>query len=1096
MKYPQTPKFHGYYDQLANRHQFWPKLGGGVQTTVHKHFVTQNRELGYRFSPHFHPHVAKLVERLIHGSVEGLQAADTDESGAFTRDLFTSTRYTPQAMVTTPYPREDLDFTTYGPYSIYNWELFFHVPFTLALHLSKNQRFEEAQRWFHMIFDPTDDSEGESPKRFWKVQPFRTTDVEMTERVLVNLATGADPELRQATIDSIAAWTDAPFRPHVVARYRQSAYMFRTVMAYLDNVIAWGDSLFRQDTRESINEATQLYVMAANLLGPRPQAVPKKGSVRAQTYADLRAELDRFGNALRELESDIPFDLALHSTTTSDNDRLAGLRSLGYALYFCVPRNDKLLSYWDTVADRLFKIRNSLNIQGVFRQLPLFEPPIDPALLARGAAAGLDVAAIVSGVNQPLPLIRFVSLLQRTLEIVGEVKSLGNLLLSVIEKEDSEALAILRAKHERVILAQIETVKYQQLQEAIKTREGLEKSLASAAQRYVYYERLLGREEVEIPQIDSLDTTALEKLKFRADEPLLSARPIAVDIDRTQPLGDGAKVSSHEAREMQYLGLAQTSQDMAASMDVLAGMMNIIPGFGVSIQPFGVGGTISFGGSNIAAIFNSLGAGARGAAGRLSYEAAQSGRTGTYSRRQQEWTFQSNSAAAELTQIYKQLRAAQIREAIAEREWHNHQQQMRHAQEIEDFLTDEKIGKKTNQAFYAWLKREVKGLYSGSFQLAFEVARKAERCLQHELGDPSLRFLGPTYLAGKEGLLAGERLHLDVKRMEIAYHELNRREYELTKHVSLAQLDPVALVELRTTGRCTLRLPEEVFDFDGPGHYFRRIRSVALSIPCVAGPYTSVNCTLTLRKSSIRKSALLGEGAPEYEREGAEDDRFVDDFSSLRAVVTSTSNNDTGVFDSERPDERYGPFEGCGAISEWGLELPWEVKQFDYDTIADVILHVRYTAREGGSALRSGSVQNLEAKLAEARALGSVRLLSVRHEFPTAWARFMRAPANAGARVLLELVLEQKHYPFWSQGRISKLERVELFARSELPSLSIYGSDDTPDSSEHDQLVPDTQLGLLRGELDNLPLPQPTGAVSLYFAHNEVTELWLAVAWA
>ncbi len=58
--------------------------------------------------------------------------------------------------------------------------------------------------------------------------------------------------------------------------------------------------------------------------------------------------------------------------------------SIGKALYFCVPRNDKLLSYWDTVADRLFKIRNSLNIQGIFRQLPLFEPPIDPAMLAQG----------------------------------------------------------------------------------------------------------------------------------------------------------------------------------------------------------------------------------------------------------------------------------------------------------------------------------------------------------------------------------------------------------------------------------------------------------------------------------------------------------------------------------------------------------------------------------------------------------------------------------------------------------------------------------------------------------------------------------------
>src|SRR6185436_18506037 len=100
--------------------------------------------------------------------------------------------------------------------------------------------------------------------------------------------------------------------------------------------------------------------------------------------------------------------------------------------------------------------------------------------------------------------------------------------------------------------------------------------------------------------------------------------------------------------------------------------------------------------------------------------------------------------------------------------------------------------------------------------------------------------------------------YLDIKRMEMAYHELNQREYELTRHVSLLQVNPLALLQLRATGSCTVSLPEELFDMDGPGHYFRRIKTVALSIPCVAGPYTSVNCTLTLLKSSIRKSALVG----------------------------------------------------------------------------------------------------------------------------------------------------------------------------------------------------------------------------------------------
>ena len=115
--------------------------------------------------------------------------------------------------------------------------------------------------------------------------------------------------------------------------------------------------------------------------------------------------------------------------------------------------------------------------------------------------------------------------------------------------------------------------------------------------------------------------------------------------------------------------------------------------------------------------------------------------------------------------------------------------------------------------------------------------------------------------------------------------------YELTKPISLMQVNPLVLVQLRTVGRCVVRLPEELFDLDGPGHYFRRIKTVAVSIPCVTGPYASVNCTLTLLKSSLRTSSVLRDGA--YARENAEDHRFHDYFGSLQSIVTNL------------PDERY-----------------------------------------------------------------------------------------------------------------------------------------------------------------------------------------------
>ena len=63
-----------------------------------------------------------------------------------------------------------------------------------------------------------------------------------------------------------------------IARLRPVAYQKAVVMKYLDNLIAWGDSLFAQNNRESIAEATQLYVLAQQILGPKPVLNPPSHS--------------------------------------------------------------------------------------------------------------------------------------------------------------------------------------------------------------------------------------------------------------------------------------------------------------------------------------------------------------------------------------------------------------------------------------------------------------------------------------------------------------------------------------------------------------------------------------------------------------------------------------------------------------------------------------------------------------------------------------------------------------------------------------------------------------------------------------------------
>jgi Tc toxin complex TcA C-terminal TcB-binding domain len=364
-------------------------------------------------------------------------------------------------------------------------------------------------------------------------------------------------------------------------------------------------------------------------------------------------------------------------------------------------------------------------------------------------------------------------------------------------------------------------------------------------------------------------------------------------------------------------------------------------------------------------------------------------------------------------------------------------------------------------------------------------------------------------------LLAGERLYLDVKRMEMAYLDLNQREYELIKHVSLLQLDPLALVRLRATGRCTFTIPEVCFDMDSPGHYFRRIKNVALTIPSVTGPYASVNSTLTLIKSSIRKRPALSDGV--YPRVNAEDDRFNDYFGSLQSIVTSSAQNDSGMFETNLGDERYLPFELSGAISEWQLELPadpskGEPQQFDYNTISDVILHMRYTARQGGELLRKAAIDTINDLIGSAQASGSTRLFSVRQEFPNEWASFQHQTPSPSERYALTLKLTDAHYPFWSQGRLQSVPRVDLLAhstRAPIPgSLDVFEKvektdpNGAPVASRKDTLVKDPAMNLLVGRFtDNangLVLPaKPVTEIKLFFDEDPaLSDFWLAVTWS
>jgi hypothetical protein len=915
------------------------------------------------------------------------------------------------------YPVEDVDFED-GAYAIYNWELFFHAPLLVADRLSKNQRYEDAQAWFHYIFDPTDTSSLGIPQRYWRTKPFfeRTRAGYQRERIqyiLRLLAAGADPQAsaklsaeEQADLQrfrqSVDRWRKEPFKPHLIARMRTTAYQKTVVMKYLDNLIGWADQLFRRDTIESINEATQFYLLAAEILGRRPEDVPPRAYPRVQTYNSLAPNLDAFSDALVQIEEFVSPSAEVTATVGS-----AQPPPTLPMLYFCVPKNDKLLAYWDTVADRLFKVRHCMNIEGVVRQLPLFEPPIEPGLLVKAAAAGVDLSSVLNDVTAALPQYRFNVLAQKATELCAELKSFSQAMLSALEKRDAEQLSLLRAQQETELLTLVEQVRKLQVDEAEQSKTALERSRDAAVTRYVHYQKLLGVQSPQVPGVG---------------EPIPEGSPsqhIAIQEE------GGIKTIPFEQEETDKLKASDDSQERAAGYEILSSIAHIVPNWNVAA--WGVGPT--FGGSNVGSMLSAIAGRFRADATAASYEASKAARLGQYAMRAHDWLLQSNLAAREIMQIDQQLLGAELRRQIADRELTNYRRQLAHARDVEAFLGD----KYTNQELYAWMVGQLATLYFQSYQLAYDLAKRAERAFCHELGLKDAGFIQFGYWDSlKKGLLAGERLLQDLKRMEVAYLDQHRREYEITKHVSLAQLDPLALVQLRQTGACTVRLPEALFDLDFPGHYMRRIKTVSVSLPCVVGPYTGVNCTLTLLKSSTRQSTTLLGG--KYARQEG-DSRFSDSLGAIQTIVTSSANDDSGLFEPNLHDDRFLPFEGSGAISEWQIELPNRLRQFDYDTIADLVLHLRYTAREGGLPLKQQANLELQTTLnAFVRTEGQQGLaqaFSLRRDLSGDWSRFLHPSADADGDHTVTISLSKERFPFFLQHTNVAINAIELFVEVE-----------------------------------------------------------------
>ncbi len=942
--------------------------------------------------------------------------------------------------------KDKIDFK--GAYGTYYREIFFHIPFLLANHLNSQGKYAEAQKWYHYIFNPSADQDVDidpslnamekhkvALDKNWQYLEFRG----LNTLLLKN-------QLQDA--QAIETYKKDPFNPHAIARIRTSAYQKNIVMKYIENLLDRGDQLFTQDSMESVNEATLLYIIAKEILGGRPAQIGDcgEGRVKPKTYEKISPLMEENSEFLIEMEhytsgwnsyplrtdvAEYALDFShMYAASKKVSDDIKSNKNLNYIVVnsvamsltdanivrefeakrepeitikpvddaitgqfakgttrsfewkkdsfyvggrfklpsfgrsvlshvspvFCVPGNKELLKYWDRVDDRLFKIRNCMNIQGQRRQLALFAPEIDPDLLVRLKAAGLTFEDILNSLSGNLPPYRFSYIIERAKAYTAVVQSFGASLLSAIEKRDGAELTQLQILHQHNILEMASKSRKLEIDSANEGIKALSDRIESTIYKLEYYKELIGENLIE-----------------------------------------------KEHRQASSKMIANTMRQTEAKFGIFAAMQSLLPQLG---SPF----SLNFGGYQLNARMIAMVRTMTALASWHDNEASSAGLQAGFERRKQGWEHQKTLVQFELQQAEKTLIAAEIRRDILIESEKIHLKNIEHHNKVMEFYGE----KFSNFGLYTFLSTTMQRLFKEAYNNAHAIAKLAEQAYQFERDDNTNFIDGDYFETPRAGLLAGERLFMGLQAMERRYLETNYRKNEIDQAFSITQLDPAALLLLKQTGTCEFTIPEVFFDLFYPGQYRRKIQSVRLTIPSVTGPYTNVSANLSLVRSHIRMDAKLGNAELKEVPK-----------SRTTNIATSTAQNDAGVFQLNFNDNRYMPFEGAGAISSWKLSLPKNFRQFDYNTINDVIIHISYTAEydelfRDKVEQQTGAIEGTLINVLQNNSLS--RTFSFRQEFSADFNRLIQQAVNQP----ISFKIENKHFPLFMNGKPLKIDKAKL----------------------------------------------------------------------
>ncbi|NBB08026.1 neuraminidase-like domain-containing protein [Pseudomonas sp. SLFW] len=784
--------------------------------------------------------------------------------------------------------RPPVDFN--GANGRYFWEMFFHVPHLAAWRLHHSFDYAGAEQWLNYLFNPQ-----------MRVAPlFPPPDEVQWQPYWTCRPLGfADDPLRDVA---------APRDPDAIGYGAPSHYRKAIFTLYLDNLIAWGDSLYRQVTRDALNEAKLLYVRAVSLLGP----LSKGRSISQWTPMPLQDA------ARHETGTFASFETSAFEWLQQDTPRSAceapWVRLID-APWFRLPVNTRLLDLWEQLDQRLYNLRNNLTLDGRPMTLALYEAPANPLDLLRAQLSGSNVSLRRLGAQGSIPPYRFAVMLLRARDTTESLIRFGEQLRQAMEARDRAQQETLQQSHVLELSTFVEQLDTLAIEQALRNLEVKSPSAEQFRAQIAYYDGLVAE-----------DVSESER----------SAEVLFTGAMATRVLAAGFRGVGHG------LGAAPNT------ITFTPGPIPVpVPGGWNWSSPFwSVASLIE-----ASSIYNTDSADAFV-------------RADTHARRRNEWTLLKEQAQLQLESVQAQIEQARVQIESARIKHERSLMAHEHAQSLYAFMQN----RATNAALHQWLTGQMATLYFQAYDSVLSLCLAAEACWQYEMGEPQTTFIPvDAWVDNRHGLTAGESLSLGLLQMESAFLARNERRMALVKTISLRNLmqsyEDTAWAEviarLRSGGTIHFALAPSLFDRDYPGHYLRQLAQVSVSLPGVLGPYENARLTLSQLSSSYLLKPDLGGSKYLYQQAGELDGEH-DDINPRYVIANARVNQqvaisgdreDSGQLTAVAGDERYQPFEGTGAVSSWTLAFPRHTsahQQAVFDGLQDIILHVRYYATDGG----------------------------------------------------------------------------------------------------------------------------------------------------